>query len=83
MDERSSLEWRTTMQKYRDYLNADEQAALLADIEALDRAYQTACNAGADRDTLNEQTDEDMRALVEASIEGSLEYFNRYIAGDH
>ena len=72
------------MTRYRDDMPANERDALLAECDALDAAYagaaahdeatRAAAAAAAGREPDAEELD--------AAVESSLDYFNRYIAGD-
>ena len=64
--------------KYRDNMTPEETAKLLAEIEAQDQAYaEVAAHEAAYAPKNAEEADE-----AAAAWEGSLDYFNRYIAGD-
>lgn len=70
--------------QYRDDMSDEEEKQLLAEIDALDTAYAEAAAIDAAQEAKDdallgkEEADERRNAAWEAS----LEYFNRYIAGD-
>jgi hypothetical protein len=64
--------------QYRDDMTDEERSALLVECDALDRAYADA----ADMDAANIPLTEDQVLEAEAAEEGSLAYFDRYVAGD-
>lgn len=66
------------MRRYRDNMTPEDTAALLAEVEALDAAYA----AAEEMDAANTPRTEDEWEEAAAADEQSLDYFNRYVAGD-
>lgn len=63
---------------YRENMTAEDRAALLADCDALDLAYASAAEADAPQAAIDATHPEEL----DAAVEQSGDYFNRYIAGD-
>ena len=61
---------------YRDDLTPEEAGRLLAEVGVFDTCYADAELLGVVAAT------EDEKEIAAALIEGGLDYFNRYIAGD-
>jgi hypothetical protein len=71
-------EQKKDQMKYRDNMTPEEAAQLLAECEAQDAAYKQA----AEVDAANAAKYPENAEEADATEEQSLQYFNRYIAGD-
>jgi hypothetical protein len=67
------------MRHYRDTMTSEETAALLAESDALDAAYAAAAALDAAEAAAQAPVDPEEAAAAE---EQSLDYFNRFVAGD-